>query len=100
MRRSAFLAEHAQLDIDEAGSWYRVRGGPSLSRRFVEAVSVAIARIGEFPEGYPLVHGRLRQARVPRFPYVLLFVVESDSIVVQRCIHLRRDPQRWRADFD
>ena len=70
--------------------------GSGTAREFVDAVDGVIARITEFPENHPIVHARLRLARLRRFPYLILFAVETNAIVVYRCVHTRRDPRRWR----
>ena len=48
-----------------------------------------------FPKAFPTVHGQVRKAVLRRFPYSLLFIVESDDIVVLGYFHHRRDPRTW-----
>jgi len=43
------------------------------------------------------VEGRIRQAVVRRFPYVVLFVEYSDYVEVLAVFHTSRDPKQWQG---
>jgi plasmid stabilization system protein ParE len=86
----------ARLDIREARAWYEEKAS-GLGSEFARAVDGAATGILRFPKAFPTVHGQVRKAVLRRFPYSLLFIVESDDIVVLGCFHHRRDPRTWAA---
>jgi len=40
-------------------------------------------------------HGRVRRARLQRFPYAVFYVIREDSIDVLAVYHARRRPRRF-----
>lgn len=97
MTRSAIVAEDAQQDIRDIRRWYFARGGTSLDARFADSIQRALGWIELFPELGRVVHGSMRRLLLKSFPYMLLYEVEEQALVVHRCIHLSSDPMRWRA---
>jgi plasmid stabilization system protein ParE len=89
------LSEAAREDIQEARRWYREWSGV-LARDFVRSVRAAIEGIARSPEMHPVVHRGARRALLRRYPYMLLYVVRTDAIVVVGCWHTHRDPEHWR----
>ncbi len=51
--------------------------------------------ISENPERWPIVRGHVRRRLVHRFPYALLYRVDSDEVVIQATMHLYRRPDYW-----
>ena len=84
----------AEAEFAEAAVWY-YRRSVTAADRFVAAVESTLARIGESPEQYPLVHRTVRQALVPSFPYAIYFVKASAECVVLSVHHGKRHPRRW-----
>lgn len=60
------------------------------------------ALVARMPYASPVAHDAplrredVRQARVGRFPYRLVFLVQARDIVVLAVAHLRRRPGYWR----
>ena len=81
-------------ELAVAASWYEEQGeGLGVERvRAVELVATGLSRL---PERHPVVARRTRRARVPRFPYFVLFVIENDVILIIALLHGRSDPQGW-----
>ncbi|CAA9352128.1 MAG: hypothetical protein AVDCRST_MAG89-3187 [uncultured Gemmatimonadetes bacterium] len=61
---------------------------------FRAEVEAAINSIRENPLRYVRV-GPVRRALISGFPYMLVFYVSDESIVLARCVHQHRDPRRW-----
>jgi hypothetical protein len=59
-------------------------------------VHVALERIEEAPQRFPVALRDIRKARVRRFPYVVYYVILPDAISVIAIMHGRRDPRRWQ----
>jgi plasmid stabilization system protein ParE len=62
-----------------------------------EEVDRAQASIVRNPLAYPRVHGEIRRALVPRFPYAIYFHIGADELVVLAIMHGRRLPRRWQS---
>jgi plasmid stabilization system protein ParE len=91
-----FLRKVARADIAEAFRWYEARSA-GLGFEFLRAVRVALAGIERAPEQYPLALDDIRKALLPRFPYVVYFVIHSRGLSVIAVLHGRRDPRRWQS---
>jgi ParE-like toxin of type II ParDE toxin-antitoxin system len=78
----------------EAAKWYRAASS-GIEQEFLDTLVRTMAHILEQPLRFPLVAKDLRRAVLPTFPYVLVFAVREDAIVVTACHHTRRDPNRW-----
>ena len=91
-----FLRQAARADIVEAFQWYEARS-TGLGFEFLRTVRVALAGIERAPEQYPLALDDIRKALVPRFPYVVYFVIHSRGLSVIAVMHGRRDPRRWQS---
>jgi toxin ParE1/3/4 len=95
----ARLTEEAELDLIEALRWYDERD-PELGNDLLRCVFRCIASIERNPRLYPLVHRQMRRALVSRFPFQILFEVESEDIIVYAVYHSARDPEVWKRRRD
>ena len=77
--RSVIFTQAARLELIEAQDWYEDES-PGLGRQFRAEVDRVARRISSSPLQFPLVLGATRRALLRRFPYALLFVVNSDAI--------------------
>jgi len=81
-----------RLKRDRAFDWYeqQQRG---LGVEFLTYVTEVKERIQSFPEAREIVFEDARRAIVPKFPYLVLYKVEPDRIVILAVFHSKRDPQ-------
>jgi len=84
----------AAEELREAIAWYESRRR-GLGLDFGRVVRASFAAIERSPELGPIVHGRVRQLVLRRFPYAVYYVVQSDHIAVLAVFHGRRDPGEW-----
>jgi plasmid stabilization system protein ParE len=91
-----YLRKVARADVAEAVRWYEARSA-GLGFEFLRAVRVALAGIERAPEQYPVALDDIRKALLPRFPYVVYFVIHRRGISVLAVMHGRRDPRRWQS---
>ena len=84
----------AELDVDDAYAWYESRA-VGLGEALLRAVDACLARISRHPEAYAVQHGRVRRARLRRFPYGVFYVIREDFIDVLAVYHGRRRPRRF-----
>jgi toxin ParE1/3/4 len=89
-----FLAE-AALEVEHAFEYYLEQGGQGLAERFLVQMHSTLGLIEQHPElGAPTHHG-LRQIRLKRFPFGVIYGVRNDQIVIIAVAHHRRRPGYW-----
>ena len=94
MTHEISFSPEAELDLDDACSWYE-RRSEGLGDDFLISVGEAFERIRRHPESCAVIHDEARRAQVARFPYGIIYLVEQDAIVVIGVIHNSRDPNQW-----
>lgn len=82
-------------DIVEAAAWFDERS-IGLGNRFRRAVDARFDDIVRLPETFPPVFSNFRFARVPRFPFLVLFRAQGDAIYIVGVFHAASDPHKWR----
>jgi len=94
------LYEAAESEFADAVSFYESRA-EGLGTRFRLAVEAAIDSIRQRPLSYPVVAGSgIRRILTDRFPYIIIFRIEGDRIVVIAVFHTSRNPIIWRGRID
>lgn len=64
--------EAAELELTDAAAFHE-RECQGLGATFLDEVQVALTTIAQFPEGSPLLRGRIRRKVLLRFPYTLMY---------------------------
>ena len=85
----------AETDISEVGGWYEDQV-PGLGEEFLKALDEVFLSIEQNPGLYARVHGELRRALMPRFPYGVFYLPRSDQILIFAVLHTARDPRIWK----
>ena len=93
-RRKLTLDLFARLDIDEVSYWYE-SFSLRLRKRFTRALLSMFSLIEEFPFRYPVLTEDFRKAVSTEFPYMVIYRVTPDEIVVYAVMHTSRDPTAW-----
>lgn len=94
MNRNIILRPEAAREVQEAFDWYEIQSA-GLGAEFLRAADACLSAIRRSPFAYPMVNEQTRRALLKRFPYMLLYVVDDDSIAVLACFHAKRDPIDW-----
>ena len=86
------LTLRARQDIQETIKWYnsRQRG---LGRKFHAFLKLAISTIKASPF-YEVRYAEIRCFKIKRFPYLIHFIVEQDTVYVLAVICTHRDPEK------
>ena len=84
----------ARQELDDATRYYEIqyRG---LGKRFCKEVHTAAKRISKHPEAWSVIGGNVRKYLLHKFPYKLLYSIESDHIFVIAVAHQHRRPDYW-----
>ena len=93
MKRIEF-AQHARLEVREAERFY-AGISVSLGRRFARAIEEATESIALAPTMWPMLTRNLRRYVVKRFPFVLLYRVDGDTVEIIAVAHQSRRPGYW-----
>ena len=92
--------DSAASDLLEAALVYE-EAQEGLGEQFTAVFERTAARIAEAPRASPRVPDfedpeiEVREARLRRFPYKLISVVEPDRVVLFAVAHERRHPRYW-----
>jgi plasmid stabilization system protein ParE len=94
MKEYQFLRE-AEEEMNEAAQFYEGRSR-GLGQDLLDDVQHTIESILAFPESGPLISENLRRRILRRFPFGLLYAIESERIVIVAVAHLKRRPGYWK----
>ena len=87
----------ALRDAEAAVDYYSREAGPDLAYRFIDALRMTYARIGDSPDigsprlGQSLAIPALRTRPIPGFPYVVCYQTLDSGIDVWRVLHAQSD---------
>lgn len=84
----------AELDISEAALWYNERQ-QGLGKRFIVSVTHEIAIIKRNPLLFEIRYKDVRTAPTPRFPYLIHFTIEKQTILIKAIYHTSRSTDLW-----
>ena len=91
----------AEKEASEAALWYEDRR-IGLGDEFFLALAETTAKIAATPSRFEVLptsraKGRVRRAPMSRFPYSVIYKLESDEIVVVAVAHASRRPSYWEG---
>jgi plasmid stabilization system protein ParE len=72
----------AESEILAAQDWYDERA-TGLGFEFARMVDAAIG-------------GEYRRVLLRRFPYMLIYTIDENSVFVLSCFHQRQEPETWK----
>lgn len=89
----------AQQDFEKAFDWYAERS-PRAALEFDMEVAATMTRIVAEPERFTRLDGRHRYCMVSRFPYLVVFRVREQQVIVVAVAHARRRAYWKRRSTD
>lgn len=87
-----FFGEYASLELEKAGNWYENKQ-EGLRDRFLDAIEHCLERIKTDPQLFAKQRGDYRQAVVKTFPFVVIYKIDKDAIIVLSVFHTKRNPR-------
>ena len=66
-----------------------------LGKRFKDEVKNSIKRILKYPKAWSIEKGEIRKYLLHKFPYKILYSIESDYIYIIAIAHMHRMPDYW-----
>lgn len=67
-----------------------------MGNAFLIEVLSAVDRIARFPQAWQPLGQGIRRCRLSRFPYGLIYAIDSGDVLVLAVAHLHRRPDYWR----
>ncbi len=84
----------ADIELKEAAFYYEKRS-QGLGDDFIKDFERTIERIVSSPIRYRKVHGNIRQLRLNRFPFNVVYEIYENDIYILAVAHVRRRPFYW-----
>ncbi|MCB9895616.1 MAG: type II toxin-antitoxin system RelE/ParE family toxin [Planctomycetes bacterium] len=85
----------AQRYLAEIREWYDAEFS-GLGDEFLSAFAQTTSHIRTFPRAGRIVYREYRCAKVRRFPYLVFYIADAESVVIVAVIHQHRDPDVWK----
>ncbi len=90
--------ELALKEFNDAVSYYELEVS-GLGGNFRKEIRKAIKRITEYPRAWSIEKRDVRRHLLHKFPYKILYSIESDHIYIIAIAHLHRKPDYWVDRF-
>ncbi len=84
----------AKLELNHATNYYELEY-KGLGLKFKEEAYKVILRISEHPMAWSIDLGDIRKCMFHRFPFKVLYSIESNHIFIIAIAHQHRKPEYW-----
>ena len=88
------LLSHAQKELSETVDFYEQQF-QGLGGLFYKEVEEAIEMISLFPQGWQLITKMSRKCCLHKFPYMILYAIVDDVIIISSIVHQHRHPRSY-----
>jgi len=90
------VASHpeAEQELEAAAVWYE-KQEPGLGDDFLDEFERTLRRIVAEPERWRIFLGDTRKLNFHRFPYAIVYCLQSDVLYIKAVMHLHRRPFYW-----
>jgi toxin ParE1/3/4 len=95
MNYSLIFHQEALDEMQDAHDWYEQQR-QGLSIEFMDSIGEVVQRILSNPTSFPKEYNKRRKALPNRFPYLVIFELHGDVVLVVAVIHSSRHPRRWQ----
>ncbi|WP_298542432.1 type II toxin-antitoxin system RelE/ParE family toxin [uncultured Aquimarina sp.] len=93
MTYKLILKPRAELELEDALEWYNSKS-KGLGFRFLNSVRSEISYIQKFPKHFQISKYSFRQAPIPRFPFIVVFGIENDTIIIYSIFNTHQNPTK------
>jgi hypothetical protein len=90
-RLSLHIQQVAQDEIIDAFNYYELQQ-KGLGDTFLKALDSAFKNIAKAPNGYQLINQFHRQYPMKKFPFVILYETDQESLFVDAVFHTGKNP--------
>jgi toxin ParE1/3/4 len=94
MNRAVHLSEEAENDLNSAYMWYedRLKG---LGDDLLDEFRAEMRLLAQRPQSFKAVHRNFHHLPLKRFPFVIIYTFDEQTIQVYRLFHTSRNPSSW-----
>jgi plasmid stabilization system protein ParE len=85
---------HARAEASSAIAYY-AEADAEVAKQFLNELEDTINRIQNMPEAWSKHIAGTRRCLLHRFPYGVIYLVESNAIEIAAVMHLHRRPGYW-----
>lgn len=85
------VKQEAEEDLRDGYLWFESKS-KGLGERFLEEVEQVTQYISEYPHHFQIKYKNYREALLPHFPYLVIFEIFKDEVVVFSIFPALRDP--------
>ncbi len=89
------IKQEAREEIIDAYKWYESKQR-NLGVRFIDTLDVYFNRIETTPKTFPKVLNTIRQSTIKEFPFIIMFEIEKNSIIVYAVFNTNQNPKNWK----
>jgi len=87
------FSTRARQDILTAYEFYEA-SQRDLGDYFNLQLKACVTSILKVPEGFKIIHKDFRQIKLKKFPYVIIYSVNIDEIVITKIFHTSLNPKK------
>ena len=95
MNHTLVFHQLALEEVQDAHDWYEQQR-KGLGVEFMDAFDEVVRRILSNPTSFPKAYQQRRKALPTRFPYLVIFELYGDLILVVAVTHASRNPKHWQ----
>ena len=88
--------EEALDEAEAAARWYADRSA-SAAAGFSEEIDAAESALADFPDAWPQFEQGTRRYLLRRYPFSVIYRVESRRILIVAVAHGHRSPGYWKS---
>lgn len=86
------LQKEAIIDMHEAYTWYEEQK-VGLGQSFIADVETCFQKLVENPQHSGTLNNWMRRRKLDRFPYIIIYETDSDSVFINSVFHTSRLPK-------
>jgi len=91
MAYDLFIQDEAVYEIEDAFDWYEEQK-PGLGYELIEEIKSCYKKIQNDPDHYSYTRTLYRRIQTKRFPYIIIYEIEENVIIVNSVRHIKRKP--------
>lgn len=93
MKYELEIKQEAVFDIKEAYLYYEEQR-IGLGNRFLKTLESYLQRVQKYPEHYQIKRKPYREAFIKDFPYLIIYEIEGNKIIVYAVFNTWRNPSK------
>jgi len=93
------IKDRANLEIEDA-VWYYEKKRKGLGESFLKELDHTFILISNVPELFNLKYRNTREVLIKRFPFLVVYEIEGETVIVYSVFHARQNPRKkYRSRF-